>query len=398
MPSEPANGVSRSGILWWRNEKVRALVFQVLLICGIAGFFYYILTNLLANLATRGISTGFDFLWTQSAGFAINFSPFFDYSPTDTYGWVLLLGLLNTLLVSLLGIFLATILGFLIGIARLSRNWLVAKVAAGYIEIFRNIPLLVQILFWYTGIFLAMPSPRQSYALLDSLFLNVRGLHIPKPIFESGFLWVGVALVIAIITVLVLRRWARRRQDATGQPFPLVSTAIGLLIGLPLLTFLATGAPLSWEVPQLKGFGFRGGLTIIPELTALLVALTMYTTTFIAEIVRAGIQAVSRGQTEAAYSLGLRPNLTMRLVVVPQAMRIIIPPLTNQYLNLTKNSSLATAIGYPDLVSVFMGTTLNQTGKAIEVVAITMALYLTLSLLTSLFMNWYNRKIALVER
>lgn len=305
---------------------------------------------------------------------------------------------MNTALVSVLGIFFATILGFVMGIARLSSNWLVSRLAAVYIEVFRNIPLLLQIFFWYFAVLQALPSPRQSLSLGEAIFLNVRGLYFPAPVFEAGSGFVIAAFVVGIVATIFISIWARNKQRLTGQQTPMGRIALGLVLGLPLVVYFLAGMPISAEMPELKGFNFRGGVSIIPELAALTLALSIYTASFIAEIVRSGINAVSHGQTEAAMSLGLPRSRTLRLVVIPQALRIIIPPLTSQYLNLTKNSSLAMAIGYPDLVSVFAGTTLNQTGQAIEIIAMTMAVYLTLSLLTSLIMNIYNRKVALVER
>ncbi|MES9967177.1 MAG: ABC transporter permease subunit, partial [Sedimenticola sp.] len=302
------------------------------------------------------------------------------------------------ILVSGLGIILATAIGFVMGVARLSRNWLIARIATVYIETFRNIPLLLQIMFWYFAVLQPLPRPKQSISIGESFFLNNRGFYLPSPVFEEGFWLVTVALVLAVVAIVVIARWAHRRQEATGQQFHTVYVSLALLIGLPLLAFLAMGMPLSWDYPALKGFNFKGGLVIIPELAALLLALSIYTGAFIAEAVRSGILAVSHGQTEAAYALGLRPSITLRLVIIPQAMRVIIPQLTSQYLNLTKNSSLATAIGYPDLVAVFAGTTLNQTGQAVEVIAMTMAVYLTISLTISMFMNWYNKRKQLVER
>ncbi|MEK8016304.1 MAG: amino acid ABC transporter permease [Candidatus Parabeggiatoa sp.] len=381
---------------FWHDPRMRAILFQVIVLAGVIAFFVYIIGNTLHNLEQRGISTGFDFLFNE-AGFGI-IQTLIEYNETSTYGHTFMVGLLNTLLVSALGILFATMLGFTIGIARLSQNWLIAKLAAAYIEIFRNIPLLLQIFFWYFAVLRALPHPRQSWALNDLVFLNLRGLYLPAPVFGQQFWLVGIALGVALGLSLILKRWAKYRLDKTGQTFPVFSVALALLFGLPFLTFLAIGSPLSWDFPALKGFNFRGGIAVIPELTALLIALSIYTAAFIAEIVRSGIQSVNYGQTEAAYALGLRKNKTLRLVIIPQAMRVIIPPLTSQYLNLTKNSSLATAIGYPDLVAVFAGTTLNQTGQAVEVVAMTMAVYLTISLLISLLMNWYNRKVILVER
>jgi len=380
----------------WRDPRVRAVVFQVVALACVFWFGYTLFQNTLANMETRGISTGFGFL-DESAGFGIVMS-LIPYNETMSYGRTFVVGLLNTLLVSALGIFFATIIGFIMGIARLSSNWLVAKLAAAYVEIFRNIPLLLQIFFWYFAVLRNVPSPRQSMALSDTFFLNNRGLYVPEPLFQEGFGAVAISFVVAVVAAVVIYRWAKKRQERTGQPFHTFLTNLGVIVLLPLLVFFAMGSPLAWEYPELKGFNFSGGIAIIPELAALLVALSIYTGTFIAEIVRSGIMAVSHGQTEAAHALGLRNSLTLRFVVIPQAMRVIIPPLTSQYLNLTKNSSLATAIGYPDLVAVFMGTTLNQTGQAVEVVAMTMAVYLTISLLISLFMNIYNRSVALKER
>jgi general L-amino acid transport system permease protein len=381
---------------FWNDPRIRSIGFQCIALLGVVAFGLYLFHNTQTNLQQRGIASGFGFL-SSPAGFGI-IQHLLPYSESNSYGRVFWVGLFNTLLVSALGIFFATLLGFIIGIARLSKNWLVAKLAMAYIEVFRNIPLLLQIFFWYFAVLRAMPAPRQSVNLGDVLFLNLRGLYVPAPVFETGFWVVLVALLAAVAATVVLHRWARRRQELTGKRFPVVATSLGLVLGLPGLAFAAAGFPLSWEYPELQGFNFQGGLVVIPELAALLAALSIYTAAFIAEIVRAGIQAVSHGQTEAAYSLGLRPSYTLRLVVIPQALRVIIPPLTSQYLNLTKNSSLAAAIGYPDLVSIFAGTVLNQTGQAIEVIAITMAVYLTISLLISLLMNWYNRRVALVER
>ncbi|WP_148861138.1 amino acid ABC transporter permease [Marinobacter fonticola] len=380
----------------WNDPRVRALVFQAIAIAGVFWAGWALIDNTLANMESRGISTGFGFL-DQSAGFGIIMS-LIPYDATMSYGRTFWVGLLNTLLVSVMGIVAATILGFIIGVARLSSNWLVAKLALVYVEIFRNIPLLLQIFFWYFAVLRNLPSPRQSVDVGGLLFLNNRGLYLPEPVAQPGFAWVTAAIVIAIAAVVGIRVMAKRRQMATGKIFPTVKVSAAVLIGLPLVTYLLAGGPIVWEIPELKGFNFGGGMTLIPELAALWFALSIYTASFIAEIVRSGILAVSKGQTEAAQALGLRSGMTLRLVVIPQAMRVIIPPLTSQYLNLMKNSSLATAIGYPDLVSVFMGTTLNQTGQAVEVVAMTMGVYLTLSLLISLLMNIYNRAVALKER
>jgi len=380
----------------WRRPVFRSTVFQVLLVLGLVYVGYYLFTNTLHNLEQRGISTGFGFLSVE-AGFGI-VQTLIPYDETYTFGRTFLVGLLNTLLVSGLGIFFATIIGFVMGVARLSSNWLIARVATVYIETFRNIPLLLQIMFWYFAVLQPLPRPRQSLNIGEMFFLNNRGLYAPAPLFEQGFVWVMAALLVAVVIAIFTARWARRRQERTGQQFHTVLVSMGLLIGLPLLVFFMVGSPLSWEYPALKGFNFKGGMTVIPELAALLMALSIYTGTFIAEAVRSGILAVSHGQTEASFALGLRPSATLRLVIIPQALRVIIPQLTSQYLNLTKNSSLATAVGYPDLVAVFAGTTLNQTGQAVEVIAMTMGVYLTISLVISMFMNWYNKRKQLVER
>ncbi|MBT3915804.1 MAG: amino acid ABC transporter permease [Rhodospirillaceae bacterium] len=380
----------------WNDPFVRSIFFQVVAIGLLGYFFYSIFDNTLSNMAKSGVSTGFAFL-TREAGFGILMS-LIEYDETHTYGRTFFVGLLNTAIVAFCGIILATILGFVIGIARLSNNWLVSKLATVYIEIIRNIPLLLQIIFWSVAVLQALPDPQNSIKYGESFFLNNRGLFLPKPIFEDGFGLVTIAFLVAIAAIVYIKRWARQRQEQSGDQFPVFLTSVALITGLPLLVFLAMGMPISWEYSALERFSFVGGSNIIPEFMALLWALTMYTAAFIAEIVRSGIQAVSHGQTEAARALGLRNGPTLRLVIIPQAMRVIIPPLTSQYLNLTKNSSLATAIGYPDLVSVFMGTTLNQTGQAVEIVAMTMAVYLTFSLGISAIMNWYNKRVALVER
>jgi len=396
MSAEQSTRSSASKVPLWRLPAFRAIVFQVLLVLGILAFGYYLLSNTLQNMEQRGITTGFGFL-SNEAGFGI-LQSLIPYDETYSYGRTFLVGLLNTLLVAVLGIFFATMLGFFIGIARLSPNWLVARLATAYIEIFRNIPLLLQIMFWYFAVLRPLPLPRQSLSVGDAVFLNNRGLFIPKPVAEDGFWLVGLAFVVAVLAVIGIARWARRRQNATGAQFPTASAGLALLVGVPLLVYWLSGSPLHWDYPVLGGFNFSGGLEVIPELAALTLALSIYTAAFIAEAVRSGIMAVSHGQTEAAYALGLRPRVTLKLVVIPQAMRVIIPQLTSQYLNLTKNSSLATAIGYPDLVNVFAGTTLNQTGQAVEVIAMTMAVYLSISLAISMFMNWYNKRNQLIER
>jgi general L-amino acid transport system permease protein len=381
----------------WRDPRVRAIVYQVLTLLGVVAFAAYIINNTMDNLDRQGIASGFGFL-DKPAGFGIPQSliAYNELSPNWRVFWV---GLLNTILVAGIGVALATVLGFLIGLGRLSSNWLVARLATVYVETIRNVPLLLQILFWYFAVLQALPQPRDSMAFLgDLFFLNNRGFYAPKPIFEDGFGWVALAFLVALAAVIGITRWARRRREATGQPFHTFYVGLGLLVGLPLVAFLLTGMPITFEHAEMGRFKLQGGLVLLPELVALALALSVYTASFIAETVRAGILSVSHGQIEAAHALGLRHGQTLRLVVIPQAMRVIIPPLTSQYLNLTKNSSLAVAIGYPDFVNVFTGIVLNQTGQAVEVIAMTMAVYLTLSLLTSAFMNWYNRRMALVER
>ena len=381
---------------FWRNPRVRSIFFKVLALGFVFGIGTILFQNTLTNMENRGITTGFAFL-NQESGFGILMS-LIDFNETDTYGRTFFVGLLNTMLVSGLGVFLATLLGFIIGVARLSSNFLISRMAAVYIETFRNIPLLLQIFFWYFSVLAALPSPRNAINVGDGLFIHLRGVNMPAPVTGDGFGMVVVAFLLALIAAIVLKRWSDKRHDETGQEFPAIRSGLALVLGVPLLVFFAIGSPLTWTMPSLQGFNFRGGWTIIPELAALWFALSIYTAAFIAEIVRSGILSVSHGQTEAARALGLREGRTLRLVIVPQAMRVIIPPLTSQYLNLIKNSSLATAIGYPDLVAVFMGTTLNQVGQAVEIVAMTMGVYLLLSLAVSTFMNWFNKRMALVER
>lgn len=394
LPTQSVTKPSKPAV--WNDPTYRAIFFQALVLGGVIATGIWLVSNTLDNLARQGVASGFDFLGT-TAGFSIGES-LIEYSEDMTYGRAFWVGLLNTIQVSLIGIALATILGFIIGVARLSSNWLIAKLASVYIEVLRNIPLLLQIFFWYFAVLRPLPGPRQSIEIGGFAFANNRGLYTPKAILEDGFGVVALAFVVGVIATVFIARWARRRQDNTGEQFPMLYTALGLIVGLPMLTFFALGAPLIWEIPELQGFNFVGGLNLSPELVALSLALSIYTAAFIAEIVRAGIQAISHGQTEASYSLGMRPGPTLRLVIIPQALRVIIPPLTNQYLNLTKNSSLAAAIAYPDLVLVFAGTSLMQTGQAVEIMGITMGIYLALSLLISAFMNWYNKKMALVER
>jgi len=380
----------------WNDPTIRSRTFQILTALVVIYFLWTIYQNTIINMERRGITTGFAFLGSP-AGFGIVMS-LIPYDETMSYGRTFYVGLLNTLLVSSLGIVAATILGFVIGIGRLSKNWLVSTLSAIFVDTFRNIPLLLQIFFWYFAVLRNLPSPRDSMEIGEMFFLNNRGIYIPAPIPEDGFWLVVAVLCGAIVGAIALYRWARKRQDATGQLFPAIRVGLAMVILLPGAAFLLAGSPLGWDVPELRGFNFRGGVSMIPELGALFIALTVYTASFIAEIVRSGIQSVSHGQTEAASALGLKRGTTLHLVIIPQAMRVIIPPLTSQYLNLTKNSSLAVAIGYPDLVAVFMGTTLNQTGQAVEVVAITMLVYLSISLLISMLMNIYNKAMALKER
>lgn len=378
------------------DPKIRGLVFQILTVVVVAGLIYWIVNNTVANLQRANLATGFGFLDGRS-GFDISSSPYLAYSSDSTYVRALWVGILNTITVAVVGIITATIIGFIVGIGRLSHNWLIRKICTVYVEVFRNIPPLLVIFFWYLGVLSVLPQARQSIGLPFSSYLNNRGFFFPAPVFGEGSWLAGVGLVVGIVGALLVRRWARKRQLATGQQFPVGLTSAGLIIGLPLLALLIKGFPISLDYPVLGAFNLKGGMQIGPEFMSLYLALSFYTASFIAEIVRAGIRGVGKGQSEAAHALGLRAGPTTRLVIVPQALRIIIPPLTSQYLNLTKNSSLAVAIGYPDLVAVG-GTILNQTGRSIEVVAIWMVVYLGISVLTSIFMNWFNAKMALVER
>ncbi|MBJ7576654.1 ABC transporter permease subunit [Devosia sp. MC532] len=496
---------------FYNDPVIRGIIYQVLVAAAVVAFLGWIVTNTAQNLAAQNKSTGFGFLW-ETAGFGISFT-LFPFDRSSFYWQAFFVGLLNTLLVAVIGIVVATVLGFILGVARLSSNWLVARVATVYIEIVRNVPLLLQLFFWYFAVLKAMPAVRESYQLPLNIFINQRGIIVPRPLPDAEIIWVVISAIAAIIGAIVLVRTAQRQRALTGYYSPaivwagriasailafglaylgtvLVSTFIPVLarfgtlplivgvataaltfsafsfygrvfvtfllswavavfllggmfalpevaviglalvlalgvvwsmlvsdrlpqgaeaklpwalpilvmVGVPAFVYWVTGANLGFEVPVLERFNFKGGLQLVPEMVALAVGLALYTAAFIGENVRGGIRAVNKGQTEAAASLGLKEGDRLRLVVIPQAMRVIIPPLTSQYLNLTKNSSLGAAIGYPELVNVFMGTTLNQTGKAIEVIAITMLVYLTLSLTTSAFMNWYNARVALVER
>jgi general L-amino acid transport system permease protein len=380
----------------YNRPKIRAVFYQFVLLAMVVWLGYEFALNVKANLDALKIASGFGFL-DNTAGFAVNQS-LIPYNESDTYGRVFLVGLLNTLLVAGIGIVLATILGFFIGIARLSRNWLLARLAEAYVELIRNLPLLFQLLFWYLAVLGTLPGPRQSISLFGEIFLNNRGIIVPAPIAGKGAGAVVAVFAVSVIAIVALKLWARRLQMRTGRQVPLLWISLALLVVPSLVALIATGFPIGFERPELRGFNFVGGIRLLPEFVALLVALTTYTAAFIAEVVRAGLLAVPRGQSEAAFALGLRRGLTLRLIVVPQALRVIVPPLTNQYLNLTKNSSLAVAVGYPDLFAVFAGTTLHQTGQAIEIIAITMAVYLAISLITSGLMNWYNAHIRIAER
>jgi general L-amino acid transport system permease protein len=365
---------------------------QVVFVVVLIWIGYEIVANARLNLETQHITSGFGFL-KNTAGFDVS-QNLIPYSGSDPYTQVFLVGLLNTLLVSVIGIFFATLIGFVVALCRLSPNWLLSRIGGAYVEAVRNIPVLFQILFWYLAVLAALPGPRQSISLFGSFFLSNRGLIIPKPVGEPGLPPFALALLIAIVAWLILHRYARRQLFEKGRSITIWPYALGMVIGLPLVASLVFGAPVIFEIPALKGFNFAGGSRVIPEFVALTVALSTYTAAFIAEIVRAGIMSVHRGQMEAGLSLGLSRGSVLRLIVVPQAMRVILPPLTNQYLNLTKNSSLAVAIGYPDLVSVFAGTTLSQTGQAIEIIAITMGVYLAISLITSAVMSFYGWRIS----
>ncbi len=382
-------------IPFWQDPSKRAIIYQIAVLGMVGMLGYYLFSNTLENLERQSIATGFDF-FAKEASFEIGESPI-PYSAADTYARALLVGVLNTLKVAFIGIILTVILGTIIGIARLSSNWLVAKLAGIYIEVMQDIPVLLQLFFWYAVSYESLPSPRQALNPFTGVFLTNRGLTfaIPEPHPAHGYML--FAFLIGCLGVWALSRWAKKRQAKTGQPFPVFLVSIAILLGLPVSAWLLGGAPLKMDVPELRGFNFQGGLTLSPEFIALLLGLVLYTAAFVAEIVRAGIQAISRGQVEAAMSMGLKPGQVLRLVILPQALRVIIPPLTSQMMNLTKNSTLAVAIGFPDFVSV-ANTTINQTGQAIEGVGMIMVVYLFFSLSTSAFMNWYNKRTALVER
>lgn len=381
----------------WRNQEYRSVFIQITTILILFTFLGMIGNNVVTNLEKAGKEFSFGFL-SYPAGYDITFQPFISFSPTDTHLRAAVVGLLNTLLVAVTGVIIASILGFTMGILRLSNNWLISRIVYVFLEFTRNIPVLLHIFFVY-GIFLyVLPVPKKAVSISDTVFLTNRGFFIPSPVFEDGFGYVLLALLSAITAVIAFVIWERKNQDETGENYPVFSISAAIIIGLPLLTFFISGYPLSWDLPAIKGFNFKGGTSLKPEYIALTFALAYYTACFIAEIVRSGILAVSKGQTEASHALGLTHGSTLRLVIIPQALRVIIPPLASQYLNLTKNSSLAIAIGYMDVVATIGGISLMQTGKEMETVIFVLLTYLSISLLISAFMNWFNKRMALVER
>ena len=370
--------------------------YQAAVFAAVAALVWYLVSNTIENMTQRNMAAGFDFL-DVSAGFNIAFA-LIPYREGDTYWRVFLVGVANTMLVAVIAAIGATILGLLVGLVRLSSNWLLRSLARWYVEILRNTPLLLQIMAWYFGVFNLLPRPRQTINWFGIFFLNKRGFYMPGPQPQEGFGLVLGALAASIVAAVLLHVWARRRLRATGRPFPSVLAGLAIIVALPVIAFQASSAPLTWEWPALRGFNFVGGISVPPVFCALIVALAIYTACFIAEIVRAGTQSVGHGQTEAARALGVKPTRTMRFIILPQAMRVIIPPLISQYLNVTKNSSLAIAIGFPDLVSVWMNTSLNQSGRAIPIVAMTMGFYCAVSLAVSMVLNVYNRRMQLSER
>jgi general L-amino acid transport system permease protein len=379
----------------WNNPSVRAAIYQIVLVGVVLAIGAFLVHNTLENLARQGIATGFGFL-EREAAYQIG-EKLIPYSPASSYGRAFVVGLLNTLLVAAIGVVLATILGTLIGIARLSTNWLIRKLATVYVETIRNVPVLLQLIVWWDLLHVSAPSPRQAWQPLPNVFVSNRGVALPVLAWDSAYSWMAATAVLGVLAAVLVGRWAHRRQMATGRQFPVFGIALALILLPPLAIFAVAGMPLRPDVPALQRFNFAGGVTLSPEFAALVIGLSVYTASFIAEIVRAGILAIGRGQSEAAAALGLRRGRALRLVILPQALRVIVPPLTSQYLNLTKNSSLAVAIGYPDLTSIG-NTTGNQTGQSIEAIAIAMSVYLAFSLSISLLMNWYNRRISLVER
>ena len=381
----------------WGHQETRSVIVQIVTVAVVFALIALVLRNVAINLEAIGKEFSFDFL-TAPAAYDITFSPFIEYSSRDTHLRAAAVGILNTLLVAVCGIAAATLLGVTMGILRLSRNWLVNRIVYVFLEFTRNVPVLLHILLVHGIVVTTLPAPKKAIGVADTMFLSNRGVYVPSPVLEAGAGIVIAVLVVSIVAAFLFRRWARRVQAETGRIYPVFWICLGVVVGATGIAFLAMGAPLTWDVPALKGFNFRGGMALKPEFLALWLALTYYTACFIAEIVRAGILAVSHGQTEAAYALGLRPNRNLQLVVLPQALRIIVPPLVSQYLNLTKNSSLAIAIGYMDITATIGGISLMQTGKEMETMIIVMGVYLVISLIISFFMNWFNRSIRYKER
>ena len=386
---------SQLGASFYNNPKYRGWIYQLLLAIFLIGFFYTIITNTLDNMAAQGIKSGFSFL-ESAAGFDVLMT-LLPFETTDSYFKIFFIGILNTILVSVVGIFFATIIGFVFGIAHFSHNYLVRKIATIYVEVFRNIPVILQVIFWYT-VFNMLPIARESINFGDSVFLNVTGLYIPKIVPESGANIVYFSILIAIFSAILIKTWARKRQEQTGEQFPVFWTSVLIVTVLPLLTLLITGVPFLLEYPEFKGFNFRGGINLIPEFMSLAVALSIYTGAFIAEAVRAGIQSVPKGQTEAARSIGLKESKIMSLIIVPQSMRVIAPMLNSEYQSLVKNSTVATAIGYPELFTVFAGTALNQVGQAVEIMFMTLAIYFLVNMVISLIMNRFNKRTQITSR
>jgi len=397
--STPASTENHPNILLrlWRDKDTRSIFIQIITMVIVFTFLGLIIHNVVINLEIAGKDFSFGFL-NYPAGYDITFQPFISYSPTDTHLRAAAVGISNTLLVAVSGVIIASILGFTMGVLRLSNNWLISRLVYVFLEFTRNVPVLLHILFIYSIFLYVLPVPKKAINFSDTVFLTNRGFILPSPVFEDGFGFVWIALLAAIAIVVFFVRWERKNQDATGENYPVFSISLALLFGLPLIVFFISGAPMAWDIPAMKGFNFKGGTSIKPEYIALTFALSYYTSCFIAENVRAGILAISHGQTEAALALGLPPNRTLQLVVIPQALRVIIPPLASQYLNLTKNSSLAIAIGYMDVVATVGGITLMQTGKEMETMIIVLLTYLFFSLIISAFMNWFNRRMALVDR
>lgn len=380
----------------WDKPRYRSAIYQIMLVLAVGAFFFWVAGNTVGNLKRLGINTGFDFLGSE-AGFSI-LQALIHYSAESSYFTAIVVAVINTLFLAAMAIVFATVLGFVIGLTRLSKNWLLSRMALSYVETFRNIPLLIQILFWYFAILQPLPGPRQSIVLFDRIFINNRGLILPSPVFESGGWLIAVAVLASVAAAIGVRKWARRRLMETGQTYPVFQVSLAILIGLPLAALAMAGFPFHWDVPRLSGFNFTGGIKVIPELAAMLVALTIYHAAFVAEIVRGGILAVNKGQIEASHSLGLKIGQIYEYVLIPQALRVIVPPLANQYLNLVKSSALSAIIAYPDVMSVLGGSILTQTNQPIEAMVIVLGIYLTFSLLIAMFMNWYNRRVALVER